>query len=246
VKTYTPEELKEILSKHWEWQHSEEGGERADLQRADLRGANLRDAYLQGADLRGANLQYANLQYADLQRADLRGADLRGADLRGANLLYANLLYANLQYADLQYADLQETILSNINWLSYIGIVPAKNGKARAYKVVTSEGVGIAYTGINYLKATVVEGDSFDTDVNTHCGHGVNLATFQWCLNAKSDKTYRLLLMEFDCSPDNICVPVATDGKFRVRKAKVIGECDWNGRLLKEETNSIKRKGELS
>ncbi len=45
-------------------------------------------------------------------------------------------------------------------------------------------------------------------------------------------KTYRLLLMEFDANPDNVCVPIATDGKFRVSKAARVGECDWNGNLL--------------
>jgi hypothetical protein len=166
----------------------------------------------------------ANLRSADLSSANLRSADLRSADLRSANL---------------RSADLSETPYEKMNWLSYLGIIPAKNGQARAYKMVTKKGSGPQYSGIDYLKTKIVTCDSFDADIKTQCGHGVNLATFQWCLHNKSEPTYRLLLMEFDCSSDNVCCPIATDGKFRVKTATRIGECDWSGNLLikKEATN---------
>ena len=89
MKTYTKEELANILDLHRKWMNSAEGGQRADLQRADLqgaylRGADLRGAYLPGADLRGAYLRGADLRGAYLHRADLRGAYLQRADLQGA------------------------------------------------------------------------------------------------------------------------------------------------------------------
>ena len=71
MKTYTPEELQAILSKHKAWLHNEDGGERADLSYADLR----------YADLSSADLSYADLSYADLSSADLSSADLSSADL---------------------------------------------------------------------------------------------------------------------------------------------------------------------
>ena len=82
-KTYTKEELREILTKHRKWYFSETGGERADLSSADLRGADLSSADLQGAYLQGAYLQ----------RAYLRGADLRGAYLQGAKIDINSLDY---------------------------------------------------------------------------------------------------------------------------------------------------------
>ncbi|AZD93059.1 pentapeptide repeat-containing protein [Pseudomonas chlororaphis] len=91
MKTFTPEQLSEILGKHKLWLDDGEGGERA-----DLRGANLGDADLRGANLRGANLRGANLGDANLGDADLRGANLRGANLRGANLGDADLRGAYL------------------------------------------------------------------------------------------------------------------------------------------------------
>ena len=111
MKTYTKEELAEILRKHNLWLANGVGGERADLRNADLydadmRGACLRDADLRCADLRGADLRHANLRHANLRGADLCDADLRCADLRGACLRYAGLLYADLRYANLRDADL--------------------------------------------------------------------------------------------------------------------------------------------
>ncbi len=54
MKTYTTDELKEILRLHRLWRFNQEGGSRADLRDADLSGADLSDADLSDADLRGA------------------------------------------------------------------------------------------------------------------------------------------------------------------------------------------------
>ena len=64
MRTFTKEQLSEILAKHKARLNNEEGGERADLSYADLSDANL--SY--------ANLSYANLSYANLRNADLRSA----------------------------------------------------------------------------------------------------------------------------------------------------------------------------
>lgn len=80
-KTYTQNELREILEKHEKWLNNEKDVERANLSDADLRGADLYNADLSNADLRGANLSNADLRGANLSNADLSNADLRGADL---------------------------------------------------------------------------------------------------------------------------------------------------------------------
>ena len=66
MKTYTKEELKEIIQNHDKWINCE-GGERADL-------------------------SYANLSYANLSSADLRYADLSYADLRSAKEDFYSIL----------------------------------------------------------------------------------------------------------------------------------------------------------
>ena len=157
---------------------------------------------------------------ADLSHADLSGADLSGADLSGADL----------SGADLSGAYLSNTLLETINWLSYIGITPDKDGFAHAYKVINSIGEGCFQGGINYLAKTQFSVRKVDTDVYTQCSYGINLATFQWCLSEKQSG-YRLLLMRFNIK-DAVC-PVASDGKFRVKKCTKIGEVDWNGNLIK-------------
>ena len=88
MKTFTEQELKEILRKHKLWL---EDSDQQGAERADLSCANLSYANLSRANLSYANLSYANLSYANLSGADLSGADLSGADLSCANLSCANL-----------------------------------------------------------------------------------------------------------------------------------------------------------
>jgi uncharacterized protein YjbI with pentapeptide repeats len=82
MKTYTEDELKEVLKKHLAWRLGEEGGERANLDGANLYGASLDGANLDGANLYGANLYRANLYGASLDGANLDGANLDGASCR--------------------------------------------------------------------------------------------------------------------------------------------------------------------
>ena len=146
----------------------------------------------------------------------------------------ADLRCADLRYTDLSYADLLKTIFEGINWLAYFGIVPDSRGKARAYKVTTSQGNGVYTDGVNYISAKEFSAE-LNKDVTQHCASGINLATFAWCLNEKQEGR-RLFLMAFKVSPENVCVPVGSDGKFRVAKCTKIGECDWQGNLLATST----------
>ena len=108
MKTYTKEELAEILRKHNLWLANGVGGERAELHGADLSGADLSYANLCGADLRDADLSYADLCDANLRDADLCNADLRSANLCDADLRGANLYGADLRSTDLRGANLRD------------------------------------------------------------------------------------------------------------------------------------------
>jgi len=147
------------------------------------------------------------------ERANLTGADLTGADLTGAKTA--------------------KTILDNLNWLTYIGITHNERGYAYAYKLINERGEGPFNGGINYLEAKSFAVAEVDPDVHAHCSYGIHLATFQWCLRNKQDG-YRVLLMRFYVD-DAVC-PVGSDGKFRVRKCTRVGECDWQGNLIKEQS----------
>jgi len=239
--------LDEILAKHLKWANGEEGGERANLRSADLRfadlssanlrSANLSSANLSSADLSSANLSSANLSSADLRSADLRSADLRSANLSSADLRFADLRSANLSLADLRFADLSETFLQDIDWLAWMGIVPDARGYARAYKLTNAQKEGIYKRGIVYGKKGKVAA-TLDTDVYQQCGSGINLATLQWCLRElkQAGENPHLYIYQFKVSPENVCAPMASDGKFRVGEATLVGECDLNGRLLKQSS----------
>ncbi len=69
---------------------------------------------------------------------------------------------------------------------------------------------------------TYIEKD-YCTDEQESCGKGLNVATLQWCLRDNRDKDIELLEVQFKVS-DIIAIPYATDGKFRVKKMKVLSK----------------------
>ncbi|HHT9137767.1 MAG TPA: pentapeptide repeat-containing protein [Candidatus Wunengus sp. YC60] len=179
--------------------------------------ANLSDANLSGANLSDANLSGANLSDAYLSGANLSGANLSGANLSGANLSGANLSDANLSDANLSGA-------KNINKLltTPLYMLLDQPGKIRAYKVINSLGEGIYNGGIKYEIGKTVKTDDVDTDENNQCGKGINLSTLDWCLKEMKEG-YKIIICEFTAK-DIVAIPVGSDGKFRVRQCKVVGE----------------------
>jgi len=201
----------------------------ADLQDADLRGADLQDADLRGAYLQDADLQGAYLRGAYLRGAYLQDADLRGAYLRGAYLQGAYLRGADLQDADLQDADLRDAYLQGADGVSPHLCTPLlmlldQPGAIWAYKLVTANMTGNYWPGLNYSLGNNLSVNDADTDINIHCGRGINVATLDWCI--KDYKSgYRIMIVEFTAN-DIAAIPTATDGKFRLHRCKVVGEKD--------------------
>jgi len=205
----------------------------ANLQDANLRDANLRDADLRDADLRGANLRGANLRGANLRDADLRDADLRDANLRDADLRDANLRGAVLTGADLMYAK-----GLNPNRLSPLWMLREQPGRIRAYKIVDAFGEGIYARAGGHIPIVYAVGESYavegaDTDETHDCGAGLHVATLDWCLRAWREG-YRILVVEFEAA-DIAAIPIASDGKFRVRRLTVVRELDAEESGLAQE-----------
>jgi len=210
---------------------------RANLSGATLSGANLFGATLSGADLSGANLFGATLSGADLSRANLFGATLSGADLSraelsGATLSGADLSRATLSGADLSGADLSGADLSGANLfgakhINSYRITPLlmlldQPGPIRAYKLVTADSVGPFNGGVVYALGAEVEAPDANVDVSLQCAAGINLATLDWCMREWREG-YRILVAEFRAA-DIAAIPTATDGKFRVRRCRIVGE----------------------
>jgi len=101
-------------------------------------------------------------------------------------------------------------------------------GLIRAYKIVNENDEGIFYGGIKYNNGEVVSVDNVNTDTGDQCGAGISIATLSWCMNQWKKhrlwrKGYRILIVEHTAK-DIAAIPVATDGKYRVRRCKVVGE----------------------
>jgi len=255
--------LKEIIDTHGKWLRNEEGGEcanlryadlhsvdlhsvdlhSADLHSADLHSVDLHSVDLHSANLHSANLRYANLRYANLHSANLHSVDLHSANLRYANLRYANLHSANLRYANLRYADLSSANLRYANlhsakgikpeWITPLLIMLDQPGKLHAYKLVNECNEGPYNGGITYEMNGEYSVDVCNESINEQCGAGINLATLDWCLREWREG-FRVLIAEFTAD-DIACIPTATDGKFRVKRCKIVGEKDVSDLVARGE-----------
>jgi len=212
---------------------------RADLSGANLSGAYLSGAYLSEAGLSRADLSRANLSRADLSKANLSGADLSEADLSRADLSRAYLSGANLSGAYLSGADLSGANLSgaylsgaylsgangiNKNLCTPLLFLSDQPRKIRAYKLVNADMEGPYNGGIKYQKGKIASVEDANTDDTKQCAAGINISTLDWCMREWREG-YRILIVEFTAK-DIAAIPIATDGKFRVHRCKVVGEKD--------------------
>ena len=238
MRTFTKEQLAEILQKHKMWVNGEEGGERANLSSADLssadlsyanlRYANLSDANLSSADLSSADLSYANLSSADLSYANLRYANLSDGNLSSADLSSADLSYANLRYANLRYANLSSADLSSADLSDAKNLVSSIN-YMEAHFERTAEGY-IAYKTFNSSyeapeRWAITPGSVIDEVVNecrtTMCGSGINVAPLEWVRREYPGKTIWKVLIRWEWLP-GVCVPYNTDGKIRCERVELV------------------------
>ena len=126
---------------------------------------------------------------------------------------------ANLRSADLSYA-----LGINKNRCTPLRILFEQPGCIRAYKLVKADGLAPFNGGIIYEIGKDYEVLNADINENEQCAQGINLATLDWCMKEWKEG-YRILLAEFTAN-DIACIPIATDGKFRVFRCKIVGEKD--------------------
>lgn len=97
-------------------------------------------------------------------------------------------------------------------------------GLIYAYKLVAPDMAGPYQGGIKYEMGKTYHVANANNDESDPCAAGINLATLDWCLK-EWEEAYRILIAEF-AAEDIAAIPTATDGKFRVRRCKIVGEKD--------------------
>ena len=146
---------------------------------------------------------------AEKNKADLSGANLSGADLFRADLFRANLSGAKG---------------ISPNRCTQLLILHEQVGKIRAYKLVNEKYEGPFYGGIKYTVGKTYVVDDADCSIEIQCSKGISLASLDWCMK-EWKPGYHILVAEF-ARKDIAAIPTATDGKFRVKKCKIIKEKD--------------------
>lgn len=206
----------------------------SDLSMASLHGANLSSAILHRANLSGSCLTGANLSQADLRGASLSDAylvkaNLSGADLSRADLSGADLSGADLSLAELFQADLSGTILTGAIGLDIYKMTPLmmlldQPGEIVAYKLINHRREGPFRGGVRYDIGKEISVDDADENPHHECAPGINVATLDWCLR-EWKPGFKILKVSFTAA-DIAAIPITTDGKFRVRRCRVVGEKD--------------------
>ena len=212
--------------------HSDLSDVREALVAAVKSGANL-----SGADLSGANLSGANLSGAYLSGADLSGADLSGANLSGANLSGAYLSRANLSGAK----GLNPLLVDDLRLL-------CDQGEVTAYKLVTADmqspmcrNACSTATPITYEIGKEYTVENANENEGVQCAKGLSVATLAWCLRNWRPGWRILRILHY--GDDIAAIPHGTDGKWRVRKLRVVGEVpmsEWGDGpwVVREETGN--------
>ena len=139
------------------------------------------------------------------------------------------VLEAIASNADLSSANLRSADLSSAEGINKFKTTPLlmlldQPGNLRAYKLVNENMTGYLYTGIVYNVGSKVSVKDADTNDNVLCGSGINVATLDWVMR-EWQQGYKILILEFTAK-DIAAIPTATDGKFRLHRAKVVGEKD--------------------
>lgn len=123
-------------------------------------------------------------------------------------------------------------VQKNLNKLTKL---PAAT-KIHGYKIVREDGappLKVCYRpNLRYVLGKTVTEKTYNSDVTRSCGAGLNVSTQRWIKNeygACDDSTImayfgdKLITVEF--SPkDIVCIPINNEGKFRVKKLKVVKE----------------------
>ena len=150
-------------------------------------------------------------KYASLKEAVEKEVD----NLSYANLRYANLSSANLRSADLRYAKYKEPLF--LPDLYSLKLLPSLT-KLTYWKYLIDGKSPYQYA--KYEIGKVYKFNTFNDDENISCGEGGNVATLSWCLKDRSSAD-EFIKVEFRVR-DICAIPYATDGKFRVKKFKVL------------------------
>ena len=103
--------------------------------------------------------------------------------------------------------------MSYSSWKRIIGRCKYRNKRIYNY-----------YHDIKYeIGQTYSEKDA-NCDETIQCAAGISLASMDWCLKEYKEG-YRIFVAEFT-REDIACIPIGSDGKFRVKRCKIVAEKD--------------------
>jgi len=204
--------IKEVLDLHVKYLAGEAVGKCANFRGANLEGVDLTHANLRGANLRLTNLTGTNLTGANLTSANLTCANLEGVNLIGADLSYSNL--GNTKFTEDQVTYIQDHVLSKFE--------KNRRGNYIAYKTFGFHQRGELPEGWILKQRCIIEEPRIERSDRITCGPGINVATLEWVhAFIKDHHWYYTDIWKVELLRNPV-VPLASDGKIRCEKVKLI------------------------
>ena len=134
-------------------------------------------------------------------------------------------------------------------YMSFYGIKHDKK-KAIFFKAVHSTKEGYVSDYDPQVKYMVGESISIDcdSDIYEECSYGIHIAHLNWCLDFGRSWA-NLAIIEVEADIEKIVLPLASSGKVRTSKIKVlrevpITECGVYGKILANRMKNSKKENE--
>ena len=178
MKTYTADELKEILRLHKLWLEDNNDGQRANLSGSNLRYADLSDSNLSDSNLSGSDLRYANLSGSNLSGSNLRYAKTENTRSNESTSFFA--LQCPEEGTFIGWKKCRNKVIVKLQILSSAKRSSATTRKCRCSKAKVLNVFGADYgissndSSFEYHKGETVSVDNFDEDRWNECSTGIH------------------------------------------------------------------------
>jgi hypothetical protein len=179
----------------------------------------VRNVTFKECDLNNSKFYRLKLSNVEFLKCNMNETDLSRCEFKNVKFHDCNLTKAAFSYVKMS-----KVLRNKLEQQNHLSILHNQPGKLYAYKVV-QENLVTTYYGFKYQIGKSYDFTSeAELDSGILCGGGLNVATLNWCVGeARNMYNARIIKIEFEAK-DIACIPIGSDGKFRLYRGKVVGE----------------------
>lgn len=216
------------------------------LDTSDLKGAQFVNCLFDQTSITGSDtLVDAQFKNCSMVRINICEIKIKNCLFYSCNLHEASFFKSkfedtsfkncNLKLANFSESVLPKKLKTELIQQEPLSILLNQPGKLYAYKFVRKNGFTTFFPFKYEIGKTYDFSNRAHCDPRDLCGPGLNVATLDWCKREMIESTNKLIVIEFE-SKDIACIPIGSDGKFRLLRGKVVGTANkLTGKLIKRK-----------